>query len=149
MANLVLGSDHAGFPLKQEIRDHLAGQGHEVTDLGCHDTTSVDYPDLAQAVAEQVARESGHDNPPLGILVCGTGIGMSIAANKVAGVRAALCHSEFEARMSRAHNNANVLCLGARVIGRDLAMGLVDAFLASAFEGGRHARRVAKIESGS
>ncbi len=138
---ILMGSDHAGLALKRALGDHLVAQGYEVEDLGTHDTASTDYPDHAHRVAEAVARGAG-----LGILVCGTGIGMSIAANRHRGVRAALCADTFSARMTRLHNDANVLCLGARTVGPGLAEDIVDAFLGASFEGGRHARRVEKIE---
>ncbi|HHY46648.1 MAG TPA: ribose 5-phosphate isomerase B [Firmicutes bacterium] len=139
---VAIGSDHAGFHLKEEIKAFLSGKGIEFKDFGCHSPESVDYPDIGKAVATGVAA-GGFDR---GILVCGTGIGMSIVANKVPGIRAALCHDEFSARASRQHNDANVLTLGARVIGPGLAIEIVSVFLSTGFEGGRHARRVAKIE---
>lgn len=138
---IAFGSDHAGLTLKDELVALAKGLQHEAVDLGPHSTASVDYPDFAQAVAQAVAR----GEVACGVLVCGTGIGMSIAANKVKGVRAALCHTELEARLSRAHNDANVLCLGQRVIGPALAAECFKVFVATAFEGGRHAGRVAKI----
>ena len=142
MRTIIMGSDHAGYALKQELSGQLSEQGYRVVDVGCHGTDSVDYPDFARALANEVL--AGETS---GILICGTGIGMSIAANKVAGIRAALCRDEFEAQMSRNHNNANVLCLGARVLDTEAAARVVDRFLNSAFEGGRHARRVDKLES--
>ena len=138
---ILMGSDHAGLALKRELTEHLRARGFDVEDLGTNDTAGVDYPDYAHLVAERVAEGSG-----LGILVCGTGIGMSIAANRHRGVRAALCADTFSARMTRLHNDANVLCLGARTLGVGLALEVADAFLGTSFEGGRHARRVAKIE---
>jgi RpiB/LacA/LacB family sugar-phosphate isomerase len=142
--NVVLGSDHAGFELKETVKQQLAAGGIPVEDCGHYSTDSTDYPDYALRVAHKVA-EGG---AALGILVCGTGIGVSIAANKVPGIRAALCTTEEMARLARAHNNANVLCLGGRVIGVDLARAIVDAFLKTRFEAdSRHERRVAKIES--
>jgi ribose 5-phosphate isomerase B len=138
---VALAADHAGFTLKAELAAELARWGHAVLDLGPADTTSVDYPDFALKVTAAVT--SGR--AALGLLVCGTGTGMSIAANKVPGVRAALCRSEFEARMARAHNDANVLCLGQRVTGAGLALEIARAFLATPFEGGRHAARVEKL----
>jgi ribose 5-phosphate isomerase B len=138
---VVAASDHAGLNLRAEAVKTARARGGEVEDLGPHSAESVDYPDFAQRVGEAVA--SGRAR--LGILVCGTGIGMSIAANKVPGVRAALCRSEYEARMARAHNDANVLCMGERVTGLGLGAAIVEAFLATAFEGGRHARRVEKV----
>ncbi|HET7558925.1 MAG TPA: ribose 5-phosphate isomerase B [Limnochordia bacterium] len=138
---IAFGCDHAGFPYKESLINHLQGAGHEVTDLGTYGAASVDYPDFAAAVAAAVAAGSAD----LGVLVCGSGIGVSIAANKVNGARAALCHEPFSARMARAHNDANIVCLGARVIGLGLAFEVVDAFVQGAFEGGRHAARVRKI----
>ncbi len=138
---IVAGSDHAGLAVRGEAVRVAREQGFEVDDLGPFSGESVDYPDYARQVAEAVAAGRAR----LGILVCGTGIGMSISANKVKGVRAALCTSEYEARMARAHNDANVLCLGERVLGPGLAGAIVAAFLAQPFEGGRHQRRVDKI----
>jgi ribose 5-phosphate isomerase B len=139
---ICVASDHAGFTLKSELAEALRAAGHDVTDLGAHSAHSVDYPDFGRDVARSVANSGG-----LGVLVCGTGIGMSMAANKVKGVRAALCTSEFEARMARSHNDANVLCLGQRVVGPGMARAIVEAFLATPFEGGRHAARVEKLNA--
>ncbi len=139
---IALGSDHAGFDLKRLIAAHLEGRPDvEVIDLGPPDAARVDYP----VYAERVGRAVTSGGAEFGVLVCGSGIGISIAANKVPGVRAALCHDDFTARMSRAHNDANILCLGARVLGVDTALSAVDAFLGGRFEGGRHAARVAQI----
>jgi ribose 5-phosphate isomerase B len=138
---VVLGSDHAGLALRAEALRVARESGFEAEDLGPAPGESVDYPDYAARVAQAVAAGRAR----LGILVCGTGIGMSIAANKVKGVRAAHCTTEYEARMARAHNDANVLCLGERVIGIGLGGAVVRAFLAQPFEGGRHQRRVDKI----
>lgn len=138
---IALGADHAGVEAKRRLADLLRREGHEVADLGTQGEDSVDYPDFAQAVARAVAGGSA----PRGILVCGTGIGMSIAANKVPGVRAAKCNDPLEARLARAHNDANVLCLGARVTDLSVMEEMVREFLATPFEGGRHARRVAKM----
>ncbi len=135
---LIVGSDHAGLTLRAEVVRVAKGAGFEVEDVGPFSAESVDYPEYARRVAEAVAEGRAR----LGVLVCGTGIGMSIAANKVKGVRAAHCTTEFEARMARAHNDANVLCLGERVIGVGLGGAVVKAFLEAAFEGGRHQRRV-------
>ena len=140
---IAIGSDHAGFPLKQVVKLWLEEHGYEVDDLGTYDTKSVDYPDYAAAVAHAVA-EGKVDR---GILICGTGIGMSMSANKVPGIRAALCTDVYTARMSRRHNDANVLCMGARVIGPGVAESIVEAWLSEEFEGGRHARRVGKINA--
>lgn len=139
---LAIASDHAGLELKAELGKHLRAQGHELSDLGTYEGASVDYPDFATKLSRKVAAGEF----PLGILICGTGIGMSIVANKVHGVRAALCHTELEGQMARAHNDANVLCLGQRVTGPGLAVAIVDAFLKTPFEGGRHERRVQKIQ---
>ncbi len=138
---VIAGSDHAGLALRAEAVKVAQAAGLEVQDLGPFTGDSVDYPDYARQVAEAVAAGRAR----LGILVCGTGIGMSIAANKVKGVRAAHCATEFEARMARAHNDANVLCIGERVVGLGLGGAVVKAFLETPFEGGRHQRRVQKI----
>lgn len=135
---IAIASDHAGLSLKKTLVEHLRAQGRDVLDLGPQSAESVDYPSFARVVAEGV---SG-GRYETGILVCGTGMGMAIAANKVRGVRAALCTNEMLARMSRQHNDANVLCLGERVTGPGLALAITDAFLSTAFEGGRHQRRV-------
>jgi ribose 5-phosphate isomerase B len=138
---IILASDHAGLELRQELVTALRERGVSFEDLGPTSRESVDYPDFATKVARAVA--SAPDT--LGVLVCGTGIGMSIVANKHRGVRAALCTTEFEARMARAHNDANVLCLGQRVVGAGVARGILEVFLATPFEGGRHEKRVQKI----
>src|SRR5579864_769229 len=138
---IALGSDHAGFELKQTVKRLLTAQGIHLNDCGAHSPESVDYPDFARAVGEEVARRQAD----FGILVCGTGIGMSMCANKVAGIRAAKADTEYEAEMARAHNDANVLCLGARVTDAATAEKLVRKFLETPFEGGRHQRRVDKI----
>ena len=138
---IAIGSDHAGFALKEQLRQQLSGAGHEVVDYGAFSPDSCDYPDFAQAVG----REVGHGHMDRGILVCSTGIGMAMAANKVAGVRAAPAQTEDEVRLTREHNDANVLTLGARYLDLESAGRLVDLFLETPFDGGRHARRVAKI----
>jgi ribose 5-phosphate isomerase B len=138
-----LGSDHAGLELKTVVAAHLAAAGHSVVDLGPSEAKSVDYPDFAKAVCAKVLETQG----ACGILICGTGIGMSMAANRIPGIRAALCVNEYLARMTRLHNDANVLCLGERVIGQGLAASIVAAFMDTAFEGGRHQRRVDLIET--
>ncbi|MBX5481672.1 MAG: ribose 5-phosphate isomerase B [Myxococcaceae bacterium] len=138
---IAIASDHAGLRLKVELVELLLSRGHELDDLGTYNNDSVDYPDFATQVALAV-REGRADR---GVLICGTGIGMSIVANKYRGIRAAVCTSEFEAKMARAHNDANVLCLGQRVIGPGLAGTILQAFLDTPFEGGRHERRVQKI----
>lgn len=138
---VALGCDHAGVALKEAIGAMLREQGFEIEDFGTHGNDSVDYPDFAS----EVARRVGGGGATFGVLVCGTGIGMSIVANKYRGVRAALCHNEFEARATRQHNDANVLCLGERVVGHGLGLAIAEAFFATPFEGGRHLRRVQKI----
>jgi ribose 5-phosphate isomerase B len=138
---IALGSDHAGFVLKEHLRLSLERAGHQVVDEGTHSTESCDYPNFAAPVAHDVA----DGRAERGVLVCGTGIGMSIAANKVAGIRAALGTGQEEVRLARAHNNANILTLGARFIEEPAADALVGVFLDTAFEGGRHARRLAEI----
>lgn len=141
--NIALGSDHGGYRLKNEIVEMLRAEGHKIEDFGCFSGESVDYPDIAKTVAESVA-DGKFDR---GIVVCGTGIGVSIAANKVKGVRAALCSEEYSARMSREHNNANVLALGERTVGSELAKSIVRAWLYTGFDPNtRHGQRVAKIE---
>lgn len=140
---VAVGCDHGGFPLKDVVVKALQQADADVLDLGTHSMDSVDYPDFGERVATAVA--SGEAD--LGIVICGTGIGISIAANKVPGVRAALCHDTYSARMSRAHNDANVLALGARVVGPGLAEEIVTAWLAEPFEGGRHAQRVEKLKA--
>lgn len=138
---IAVGSDHGGFLLKDEIMKHLKEKNIDFTDFGCFTTESVDYPDIGQAVGEAVAR-GDYDQ---GIICCGTGIGISISANKVPGVRAALCGDCFSAKAAIEHNNANILALGERVIGVGLAKMIVDVWLDSEFLGGRHGRRVEKI----
>jgi ribose 5-phosphate isomerase B len=139
---IALGADHAGVSLKDQLAAWLQEGGHDVADLGTRSGASVDYPDFARAVAERVAAGAAER----GILVCGTGQGMAMTANKVPGVRAGVCLDPFSARMIVEHNDAQVLCLGARVVGGGLAETIVAAFLGAKYEGGRHARRVAKIE---
>jgi ribose 5-phosphate isomerase B len=138
---IALGADHAGFELKETVKRLLAAQGIQVDDRGAYSAESVDYPDFARAVGAQVARGQAD----FGILVCGTGIGMSMSANKVPGIRAAKADTEYEAEMARAHNDANVLCLGSRVTDAATAEKLVRKFLETRFEAGRHQRRVDKI----
>jgi ribose 5-phosphate isomerase B len=138
---IALGADHAGFPLKEKIRQWLTEQGQQVDDKGTLSLDSVDYPDYARKVGEAVAAKKADR----GVLVCGSGIGMSIAANKVPGVRAANAHTVYEAQMSREHNDANVLTLGARVLTDDEAHSILDMWLRTKFAGGRHQRRVEKI----
>ena len=138
---LAIGSDHGGFALKQEIMAHLKEKGIEYKDFGTYTEESCDYPDYGEAVARAVA----DGECERGIAVCGTGIGISIAMNKVKGIRAALCGDCYSAEMTRRHNDANILALGGRGVGTGLALKIVDTFLETPFEGGRHARRVAKI----
>jgi ribose 5-phosphate isomerase B len=138
---VIIASDHAGLELRRELVSALQELRVEVEDVGPTTNASVDYPDFAKTVCKAVAAGEYQ----YGVLVCGTGIGMSITANKYRGIRAALCTSEFEARMTRAHNDANVLCLGQRVVGAGLARGIVEAFVATPFEGGRHQKRLDKI----
>jgi len=139
---IAIAADHAGFALKEKLRLKLAEEGHEVIDFGAGSTDSCDYPDYAQ----RVAREVGEGRSERGILVCSTGIGMAIAANKARGVRAAPAQSEDEVRLTREHNDANVLTLGSRYLDGKRAAELVRLFLATEFAGGRHARRIAKLE---
>ena len=139
---IVIASDHAGVDLKAQIIRVVEESGRRVRDLGPADQSSVDYPDFAHLVAEAVAGGEAQ----MGILICGTGIGMSMSANRHPGVRAALCHDAFTAEMARRHNDANVLCMGARVLGVGVAEQITRVFLDSEFEGGRHQRRVEKIE---
>jgi ribose 5-phosphate isomerase B len=136
---IYIGSDHGGYTLKEEIKKHLETQNISFEDCGTHSTDSVDYPDNAKTLCEKIS-----DNDT-GILICGTGIGISIAANKCNGIRAALCTNTTMARFTRLHNNANVLCMGERIIGTETAKSIVNIFLGTTFEGGRHERRVNKI----
>lgn len=135
---IAVAADHGGFGLKDVIAEHLRKAGHDVADLGTHTGDSVDYPTFANTLSKAVA-DGTHE---LGVLVCGSGTGMAIAANKVRGVRAANCTNEVLARYARWHNDVNVLCLGERIVGQTLALAIVDAFFSSSFEGGRHQRRV-------
>lgn len=139
---VAIGADHAGYPLKSRVIELLGAEGHSVLDLGTHGPEPVDYPDYAQAVGEAVLKKDAE----VGTLLCGSGVGASIAANKIPGIRAALCHDVFSARQSREDDDANVLCLGPRVIGPRLAEELIRAFLAAAFsEAQRHRRRLEKV----
>ena len=139
---IAIGCDHRGVNLKQAIIKLLSEGGHQFEDAGTNDTVSVDYPDIAVKVGSAVASGKAE----YGILICGTGIGMCIAANKIKGIRAANCNDIFCARRSRAHNNANVLCLGADMLGEMLALEIVDTFISTEFLGGRHQRRLDKLE---
>jgi ribose 5-phosphate isomerase B len=142
MRTIAIASDHAGVDLKKEIVSQIDSLGFKAVDLGPQTQESVDYPDFAHLVCNEITNSKVN----LGILICGTGTGMSIAANKQKGIRAALCRGEFESRMARSHNDANVLCLGARVTGSDLAKSIVKVFLETPFEGGRHQKRLDKID---
>jgi ribose 5-phosphate isomerase B len=135
---IVMGSDHAGYDLKARLIEHIEGLGHEVRDMGSCAAERADYPVYGEAAAREVAE----GRADFAVVICGTGLGISMAANKVDGIRAALCTNEYMARMARQHNDANVLALGGRVLGEDLAFGIADVFLTTEFEGGRHAERV-------
>ena len=136
-----IGSDHAGFAVKDYVKELLEKRGYEVEDLGTYSSERVDYPDYAKKIAQAVAK----DSESFGVLICGTGIGMSIAANKIKGIRAAEVHDYYTAQMARAHNDANVLCFGERVVGKGVIESIIEAWCTTPFEGGRHADRVAKI----
>ena len=138
-----IGADHAGIEIKKFVKEQFEKLGHEVEDLGPYDTSRVDYPDFAAKVCNAVTK----DNNSKGILICGTGLGMSMAANKFDGIRAALCHNVFSAKMAREHNDANVLCLGERVSGFGIVESIIEAWNNSSFEGGRHQGRVEKINN--
>lgn len=139
---IVIGCDHGGFELKEVLKKHLEEKGFDITDVGCYDTNSVDYPDIALSACTKVT--SGECS--WGVLVCGTGIGISIAANKIDGIRCALVSNEYSAEMTKRHNNANMLAFGGRVTGPDLAKNIIDAYIAAEFEGGRHQSRIDKIK---
>lgn len=138
-----IATDHAGYALKSHVIDFVKGLGHEIIDLGPDSDNRVDYPDFAKKCADAVITDEGS----FGILICGTGIGISIAANKVPGIRAALCHDTYTAKLTRQHNDANILCFGERVVGKGVIEDMIETFASTEFEGGRHAGRVAKIES--
>lgn len=140
---VAIGADHAGYALKETLATYMRERGIEVIDFGTHGPDPVDYPDYARVVAEAVARGEAD----FGVLICGTGVGMAITANKVAGIRAAAVSDVYSARMSRAHNDANILCMGGRVVGPGLAIEILETWLRTPFEGGRHARRVEKIRA--
>ena len=142
MKTIVLGADHGGFELKNTIKTHLENKGYTVIDVGTNSSDSCDYPIFASRLCEKI--QNGEAD--LGILVCGTGIGMSMAANKHKGIRAACCSDTFSARLTRLHNNANVLCIGARVVGAGLGIDLVEEFVNAEFEGDRHIKRLSLIE---
>lgn len=137
-----IATDHAGFEVKDFVINYVSSKGHEIIDLGPYSDDRVDYPDFAKKCANSVVSDKGS----FGILICGTGIGISIAANKIAGIRAGLCHDVFTASATRAHNDANILCFGQRVVGRGVIESMIDAFCETEFEGGRHTGRVEKIE---
>ncbi len=137
-----IATDHAGYALKEFTKNYVRELGHEIIDLGPDNADRVDYPDFAKKCAEAVVADEGS----FGILICGTGIGISISANKVAGIRAGLCHDAYTAMATRAHNDANILCFGERVVGKGVIESMIDAFCSTEFEGGRHSGRVAKIE---
>jgi len=137
-----IATDHAGYAIKDYVKELVVSLGHEIIDLGPNSANRVDYPDFAKKCANRVIKDKGS----FGILICGTGIGISISANKVKGIRAALCHDAYTASMSRAHNNANILCFGERVVGKGVIESIIKAFCNTPFEGGRHAKRVNKIE---
>lgn len=143
MRKIYIGADSAGYALKEEFKAHLCELGYEVTDMGTNSAASCHYPEFASAVCEKV---QGELDRSFGILVCGTGIGMSMCANKHKGIRAAVCSDTYSAKMTRCHNDANVLCVGARVVGSCLATDILDAFLSAEYEGGRHAVRVKMME---
>jgi ribose 5-phosphate isomerase B len=138
-----IASDHAGFNIKEVVKKKLQDKGFEVIDLGCHNEDRVDYPDYGHKLALEILKNKG----TLGVLVCGSGIGISISANRHYGVRAALCHDEYGAKMARAHNDANVLCLGARVTNEGNVGEILDAWCDGEFEGGRHTNRVKKLDT--
>lgn len=140
---IAIGADHGGFELKLLLTNLLLDLGHNIDDVGCHSTDSVDYPDYARIVCNKVS-EGTRD---AGILICGTGIGMSMVANRNTKIRAALCHNEYTARLSREHNDANVLCLGARVLGSGLAEEIVKTWMSTSFAGGRHQNRISKYSN--
>ena len=140
--NLVIASDHAGYAMKENVKKYLLEQGHKVIDCGTDSDASCDYPIFAKALCKEINDGAAE----LGILICGTGIGMSMAANKVKGIRAAVCSDYFSTKFTRAHNNTNVMCIGARVMGEGLALELIEVFLNTPFEGGKHLRRVNMLE---
>ncbi len=142
MKKFYIATDHAGYAVKDFVKDFVESLGHEIIDLGPESDDRVDYPDFAKKCANAVLEDEGS----LGILICGTGIGISISANKVVGIRAGLCHDTYTARLTREHNDANILCFGERVVGRGVIEDMIKVFASTEFEGGRHTGRVAKIE---
>lgn len=143
MSLIAIGCDHVGFELKNHVIEHLKKNGHSIKDFGTHSGERTDYPVFGHAVANSVACGECEK----GIVICGTGVGISIAANKVAGIRAVVCSEPYSALLSRQHNDTNVLAFGSRVVGRDLALMIVDAWLSGEFEGGRHKNRIDRIEN--
>jgi len=143
MKKFYIATDHAGYALKAFVKDVVLDLGHKVIDLGPDSADRVDYPDFAKKCANAVLEDEGS----FGILICGTGIGISISANKVSGIRAALCHDTYTAKLTRQHNDANILCFGERVVGKGVIEEMIAVFASTEFEGGRHAGRVAKIEA--
>ena len=139
---LAIGCDHGGFPLKAAVLKYLNEQGHEWVDFGCNSPERCDYP----VYGERVGRAVANGECDLGVLICGTGIGISLAANRVPGVRAAVCSEPYSARLTREHNNANIIAFGARVVGEGTALMILESFLAAEFQGGRHAERVAMLD---
>lgn len=142
-SKIIIGCDHAGVDFKNQLIEYLSTSGYDVEDVGCYDNNSVDYPDIAELVCNKL--KATNDPTTRGILICGTGIGISIAANKINGIRAALCHDCLSATHTRLHNDSNVICFGARVIGVGLAIDLTNMFLTTEFEGGRHQIRLDKL----
>jgi len=138
-----IATDHAGYALKAYVKEYVQELGHEIIDLGPESADRVDYPDYAKKCTEAILSDKGS----FGILICGTGIGISIAANKVSGIRAALCHDGYTAKLTRQHNDANILCFGERVVGKGVIEEMIEVFANTEFEGGRHAGRIAKIEN--
>lgn len=139
---IAIGADHGGYPLKAAVMEHLLKNGYECVDYGCYSPERCDYP----VYGEKVARAVASGECELGVLMCGTGIGISLAANRVKGIRAAVCSEPYSAQLTREHNNANIICFGARVVGEGMALMIVDAFLNAKFQGGRHAERVAMLD---
>lgn len=140
---IVIGSDHGGYELKEVMIKYLQSIGKEVKDCGTFDGVSVDYPDIAEAVCAEY-KKGGYE---FGILICGTGIGISIAANKIEGIRCALLNNEYSAKMTKRHNDSNIIAFGGRVVGPDMAIGMLDAYMSAEFEGGRHQKRIDKISA--
>ncbi len=143
MKKFYIATDHAGYALKAYVKEYVQELGHEIIDLGPESADRVDYPDYAKKCTEAILSDKGS----FGILICGTGIGISIAANKVSGIRAALCHDGYTAKLTRQHNDANILCFGERVVGKGVIEEMIEVFANTEFEGGRHAGRIAKIEN--